>query len=215
MAFHPVDYENWPRRAYYEHYFKSVPCTYSITVNLDITLLLRQVKARRLRLYPVLIYGISKAVNERREFMMSVDENGVPGWHDTVNPSYTVFHEDDKSFSSVWTEYEADFGAFYHHCVSDMQEYGEIHLPAARPEKQSNLFNISCVPWSSFTGFNLNIQGGYGYLPPIFTVGKYYRDGAKTLLPVALQAHHAVCDGFHSAGLLNALQEWADTFENK
>lgn len=37
-----------------------------------------------------------------------------------------------------------------------------------------NLFNVSCIPWSSFTGFNLNLQNGYDYFLPIFTIGKYF-----------------------------------------
>ena len=214
MTFYPIDYENWPRRAYFEHYFSAAPCTYSITANLDITLLLERVKTYHLRLYPVLIYGISKAVNERREFTMSVDEHGVLGWFDTVNPSYTVFHKDNESFSSIWTEYHADFHTFYNHCIEDMTTYGSVHFPDAKPAC-GNQFTISCIPWTTFTGFHLNIQNAYDYLPPIFTIGKYFSESEKMLLPIALQVHHAVCDGFHSTRLLNSLQKWADAFENK
>lgn len=37
MEFVKIDPETWPRREYFEHYFSAVPCTYSITVKLDIT----------------------------------------------------------------------------------------------------------------------------------------------------------------------------------
>ena len=40
MSFQPVDYETWPRRPYFEHYFHNLPCTYSLTTELDITALL-------------------------------------------------------------------------------------------------------------------------------------------------------------------------------
>ena len=34
-----IDRETWPRRAYFEHYFTNVPCTYSAVFRLDIELL--------------------------------------------------------------------------------------------------------------------------------------------------------------------------------
>lgn len=33
-------------------------------------------------------------------------------------------------------------------------------------------------------------------------------------LPLAVQVHHAVCDGFHVSRLLNELQEWLDYFQS-
>lgn len=32
-----IDIASWPRREYFEHYMNAVPCTYSMTVRLDIT----------------------------------------------------------------------------------------------------------------------------------------------------------------------------------
>lgn len=42
MAFHKIDLQGWVRKEYYDHYFSAVPCTYSMTVKLDITALRRQ-----------------------------------------------------------------------------------------------------------------------------------------------------------------------------
>ena len=48
---------------------------------------------------------------------------------------------------------------------------------------------------------------GYDYLIPIFTMGKYYKEDNKIILPLAIQVHHAVCDGFHICRFVNELQE--------
>ena len=79
-------------------------------------------------------------------------------------------------------------------------------------KEQSDLFTtsiseVSMIPWSTFDGFNLNLQKGYDYLIPIFTMGKYYRDDEKIILPLAIQVHHAVCDGFHICRFVNELQK--------
>ncbi len=42
MKFHVIDRENWNREQYFEHYLK-LKCTFSMTVNVDITMLLEEV----------------------------------------------------------------------------------------------------------------------------------------------------------------------------
>lgn len=53
------------------------------------------------------------------------------------------------------------------------------------------------IPWEDFEGFHLNLQKGYQYLLPIFTLGKYQEKDGRYTMPLAIQVHHAVCDGFH------------------
>lgn len=56
-----IDIASWPRREYFEHYLNTVPCTYSMTVKLDIT----RIRKKNLRLYPTMLYCITKVVNRR------------------------------------------------------------------------------------------------------------------------------------------------------
>ena len=37
MAFKLINIENWERREFYEHFISQVVCSYSVSVNLDIT----------------------------------------------------------------------------------------------------------------------------------------------------------------------------------
>lgn len=76
-----------------------------------------------------------------------------------------------------------------------------------KPDVPDNCFTVSMIPCVSFEGFNLNLQKGYDYLLPIFTMGKYYEENGRILLPLAIQVHHAVCDGFHVCRFINELQE--------
>ncbi|MER7960201.1 CatA-like O-acetyltransferase, partial [Streptomyces sp. NPDC096030] len=72
---------------------------------------------------------------------------------------------------------------------------------------QANVFDVSSLPWASFTGFSLNIGGNGGsHLAPIFTLGRYTERNGRVLLPLAVQVHHAAADGFHSTRLVNELQ---------
>lgn len=212
MKFNKIDMKNWKRKDTYSLYMDIIPCTYSMCVNIDITSLIKILKKEELKLFPTFMYGLSKIVNLHKEFRMNYDEDYNLGYYDSINPSFTVFHEEDESFTSVWTEYSEDFKEFYKNYNEDMKEY-KNKVGESKPQVGKNLFHVSCIPWTSFTGFNLNLQKGYEYLVPIFTIGKYFEDRDKVLIPLALQVHHGVCDGFHTARFLNDLQKWLDDFK--
>ena len=113
---------------------------------------------------------------------MDIDAEGAVGYHDRMDPSYTIFHKESETFSSLWTAYTPDLAAFCGAWEADMAQFGTVPGPVARaPEPGQGIFNVSAVPWTSFTGFNLNLQKGYDYLPPIFTLGKYRTEHGRTL----------------------------------
>ncbi|MDZ4938504.1 type A chloramphenicol O-acetyltransferase, partial [Clostridium perfringens] len=88
MKFHIIDVEQWTRKPYYEHY-RSNKCTFSITVDIDITRLLYSLKANGFKLYPAFIYMVTRVVNNRVEFKTSYSPEGELGYWDPMTPSYT------------------------------------------------------------------------------------------------------------------------------
>lgn len=203
VTFEKIDRECWARREYFEHYFSEVPCTYSMTVKLDIT----PIKQRRQKLYPAMLYYLATVVNRHPEFRTAINENGELGIYRKMTPCYTVFHKDTETFSNLWTDYTPDFDRFCAAYEEDLEQYGAQKGMTAKPHLPSNSFNVSMIPWTSFEGFNLNLQNGYDYLLPIFTMGRYYQENERLILPLAVQVHHAVCDGFHLCRFINELQE--------
>ncbi|KOP65864.1 chloramphenicol acetyltransferase [Bacillus sp. FJAT-18019] len=206
MIFNPIDIDNWSRKPYFDHYLNNVRCTYSMTVNIDITCLLSVLKNKGIKLYPTLIHMITTVVNHHIEFRTCFDSEGRLGYWDSLSPSFTVFHDDDKTFSSIWTLYAKEFNDFYSRYLDDMKMYGSVNQFAAKANEPPNCFPISSIPWVSFTGFNLNVYNEGTYLLPIFTMGKYFEQNGKILLPLSGQFHHAVCDGYHVGVLFNELQ---------
>lgn len=206
MTFTPIDRAHWARKEYFDHYFSQVPCTYSAAFQLDITRLRQQGQ----KLYPTMLYHIAAEVNLHAEFRTALDGAGQLGIYDRMHPCYTIFHKESETFSNLWTEYTPDYEAFCEAYRRDMAQYGGNLGMEAKPGTTENTFPVSMLPWASFEGFNLNLQKGYDYLLPIFTMGRYQETGGKTLLPLAVQVHHAVCDGFHLCRFVNGLQTRLD-----
>ena len=213
MKFNLIDIEDWNRKPYFEHYLNAVRCTYSMTANLEITSLLREIKLKGLKLYPTLIYIITTVVNRHKEFRTCFDQKGKLGYWDSMNPSYTVFHKDNETFSSIWTEYDENFPRFYYNYLEDIRNYSDVLNFMPKAGEPANTINVSSIPWVNFTGFNLNIYNDATYLIPIFTFGKYFQQDNKIILPMSVQVHHAVCDGYHTSRFFNEVQELASNFE--
>ena len=208
MAFRPIDLETWERREFYEHFIKEVVCTFSITVNVDITAL------KGATLYPAMIWLLTKTVNEMPEFRTSLTKEGL-GIYDSMHPMYTIFNKENKNFSGIWSYYSDDYRTFLQEYEADVREYATSTRYAPKDGTPENSFNISMVPWLEFTSVNLNVYDDGKYLLPIFTMGKFFERDGKRMLPLAIQAHHAVCDGYHVGLFVDKLQNNIAAFPAK
>ncbi len=94
MEFRIINLENWDRKEYFHHYSSQIPCTYSMTVKLDITRIIE----KKERLYPAMLYGITTIVNRHEEFRTAQNDNGEVGIYSDMIPCYTIFHKDTETF---------------------------------------------------------------------------------------------------------------------
>ena len=205
MEIRLIDLENWERREYYEHFIKNVVCSYSVTVNIDIT----NLKGRSL--YPAMIWLLTKTVNDMPEFRTCLTEEG-PGIYDSMHPMYTVFNKEKKNFSGIWSYFSEDYSEFLENYQADVQKYSTSTRYAPKEGTPANSFNISMVPWLEFTAMNFNVYDEGKFLLPIFTMGKFFERDGKRYLPLAIQVHHAVCDGYHIGLFVEKLNEYIDRF---
>ena len=97
MQFISIDINNWNRKEYFDHYYKNVPCTYSMAVKLDITGLKRQGK----HLYSTLLFCLAQLINRHQEFRTCFNHEGKLGFFDELIPSYTIFNPTTETFTNL------------------------------------------------------------------------------------------------------------------
>ncbi|BBZ80445.1 hypothetical protein MABM_03610 [Mycobacteroides abscessus] len=94
---------------------------------------------------------------------------------DVVDPAFTVFDPGCETFVGISARYTPDFDAFHSEATELLSENRNASTlfpqGASRPR---NVFDISSIPWTRFTGFTLTIAPGWAHLAPIFTIGKFY-----------------------------------------
>ena len=158
-SFHLLDRAAWPRSEHFDYYIRTVKCRYDLTAHLTVTALRERGKALGLRFYPLLLYIAARAINANREFRMGFNEHGAPGYWDFINPSYTIFHDDDKTFSDVWSEYDESFPVFYQNVLHDMETYKDIKGVRAKPGRPANCCPMSALPCPSSPSASTSLRG--------------------------------------------------------
>lgn len=208
MNFIEISLEQWARKSHYAHYKNNVRCSFSVTIDIDISVLHTRLREQVLKDYPAQIYMLSTIVNQFPEFRMTTNGEDHLGYWDMMHPMYTVLNPDTETFSAVWTKYDSCFEEFYQAYLRNSEQVANGEL-FPQKDTPSNVFNISSVPWLDFKAFNINLFSDGSYLLPIFTIGKYKKQDGRTLMPLAIQCHHAVCDGYHVGKFVEALRSMA------
>lgn len=207
-----VDIESWTRKEHYVYYTEKLKVEYSMTVNVDVRNVLDFCHTSGHKFYPVMIYLTTKALNRIENFRMFKDNLGNLCIWDKIVPNYTIFHEDDHTFSDCWTDFSDNFDRFYHDITGDMELAKTKRGIKAKEGQPANFYCISCTPWMAFTGYGSRVSNGEPSFFPIVLIGKYEKNGDKVMMPVNLTIAHAVADGYHTGLFFQYLQEEIEKF---
>ena len=213
MKYTRFNIENWQRKEHFKLFESQLNCGFSLTTKIDVTNLKKFINSKGYGFYPTIIYLLSKTVNMYPEFRLAKKEAELILW-DTVNPNFTIFHQDTETFSSLWSEYFDDIDVFMFHYNQQISLFRDDLSISPQPKQIENIFYVSSLPWLTFDSFNLNIADITKNYAPIFTMGQFFLSNEKYLLPLAIQVHHAVCDGFHVGRLMNQLQFFCNELTN-
>ena len=156
-----------------------------------------------------MMWVVCSAVNSRKEFRMGYDEQGNVGIWDYVSPYYAHFHKEDEQFVKLATAYHPDFYTFYQRFLMDQEKYKDYRGFDLK-EIPPNVFDVSCLPWIKYKSFDIHVFDEGKYLAPVVTWGKYETSDGKTLLPLSMNIHHAVADGWHLSRFFSDVQDIID-----
>ncbi len=206
-VFQTIEMNTWPMAQAFYYYTQMAPTTYTINVMMDVTTLRSTLKKKGYKFFPVYLYLVTRAIEKQQELRIAV-KDGVLGYWETLTPAYPQFHEDDKTTSLLWTEYDNCFQSFYHAYIDDTQTYGDDHgILTTKGVPLPNAYIISCIPWFSFNSFSLHNHGIKDYYVPSFEAGGFVENNGKIQMPLSVTVHHATTDGYHLKVFFEELQK--------
>lgn len=204
-----IDQSRWERGELFRFYMEKMRIVMSLTVDLDVTRLIAYTKENGLKFYPSMIWIVSKAVNSHEEFKYGWDQEGNLIRWEFLSPSYTDFHREDENFTKLVTPFSEDLFEFHRSFMEDKEKYREKR--AVLSGQPPNFFDVSCLPWVKYRHFDVHVFDEGKFLAPVVTWGKYEKEQGRYKMPLTMNIHHAVADGFHLCRFFNEVQERIDS----
>jgi chloramphenicol O-acetyltransferase type A len=183
---------------------RQMPC-FGVTCNVDITRFRQFIKSRGRRFYISASYVISRAVNHVPELRHRLIEGELFEF-ERVDPGHTILLP-DNTFSFCDSIFIEDFEK-YHDDLSRRIEETRVAPDHGTGEKH-HMFFITNVPWLSFTSIAHPYDEKYKSIP-VIAMGRYFEQSERLVMPLAIQAHHALVDGFHLGLFYDRVQRILD-----
>lgn len=199
-----IDLDTWKRKDHFNYFRQFSYPQFNICANVDITRYYRYLKEKGLPFFVSVVYAASKAANGVKEFRYRIREDKVVE-HDIVSPSYTILTE-DETFAFCLTGYVEEYSVFKENALRDIERIKNNPSIEDEPGRDDVLY-ISSLPWFSFTGVTHPINLDPTESIPRISWGKYFEENGKIQLPVSVQVHHALMDGFHVGQFFIAIQD--------
>ncbi|MCP4670096.1 MAG: hypothetical protein GY857_02210 [Desulfobacula sp.] len=199
-----VNMETWNRKESFD-FFKQYEYPYfNVCSQVEITKTFQYLDRHNISKYNAVLWLLCAAANNVTEIRYRIRKNSVVE-HDRLDPAHT-FLTDKKLIAFCTTEYTEDVPLFFKRVNRDKKATG------ANPDMKNapdidNLLYVSCVPWINFTSVSHPIKDSSNDSIPRICWGKLTHDREKITMPVSLQLHHALADGYHAGLFFNHLEK--------
>jgi chloramphenicol O-acetyltransferase type A len=195
------------RRKHFEFFRRMDQPHFSVAANVDVTALR---KRHDLKLTPAIVYCLARAANEIPELRRRIRGEEIVE-HDVVHPSFTVRTDVSDAFSFCEVPYRESLVEFIADAAERMEARRVEPVFEDVPGRDDYLF-MSALPWVAFTAVTHAMHYHPADSVPRITWGKVTAAGDRELMPLSIQAHHALVDGVHVGRFFERAQELFDAF---
>ena len=202
-----IDPETWPRRRHFEVFNAFDYPHFNLCANVDITVFLPAVKQRSLSLTLAAAYVLARAANALPEFRWRIRGEQVVE-HEVVHPSPAILAEGGL-FSFCTIPYSESFTEFNQRAAEAVARVQRGIILEDEPGQDDLLFMTS-IPWVSFTSLMHPIHMHPADSTPRIAWGKFFREGERLKMPLSVQVHHGLMDGFHVGRYFDLAQSLLD-----
>lgn len=200
-----IDIESWNRKEHFEFFSKMASPYFGIVTEVDCTNAYDFAKENAISFFAHYLHKSMIAVNSVDELKYRIVEGKVVSF-DKINAGATIGRE-DGTFGFIFINFSDNFETFN----SDLQNEIEAvknssGLRLNNDDIKKDLIRHSTIPWNSFSGLLHPTNLDPSESVPKITFGKFQTKEDKKYLPVSIEAHHGLVDGFHFAKYLAEFQ---------
>jgi chloramphenicol O-acetyltransferase type A len=202
---HLIDQAQWPRREHFAFFSAFEEPFFGLTANVDCTAAQAEAKRLGVSFFLYYLYHALEAANEVEEFRYRI-EDGQVYCYDRIHASATLGRA-DHTFAFSFIEQNDSLPGFVAAAeaeIAAVQASTGLRLSdaTARPD----VVHCSAIPWVRFTALSHARSFTHPDSCPKISFGQVFNEGATRQLPVSVNLHHGLGDGYHAGLFLAALQ---------
>jgi len=201
-----VDLASWNRREHFEFFSRFEEPFFGLVVNLDCTSALAEAKRLDIPFFLYYLYQALKAVNQIDAMRYRI-ENRQIYCYERIHASATIGRP-DHTFGFSFIEMHDDLAAFVRGAQAEIiavqTSQGLCLSPATA---RFDVIHFSALPWVRFTSLTHARSFSHPDCIPKISVGQIYQEGSTTFMPVSVNVHHGLADGYHVGLFLQEFQQ--------
>lgn len=199
-----IDLKSWPRKDTFEFFKSYQDPQFNICVNVTITETYQVLQTQGISKFLAMLWLITDAANSVSEIRCRIRGKSVVE-HKWVHPSFTWLNE-DNTLTFCQAEYTGDVQRFFESAENSIAGV-EPNPIVADQQGSDDVLYVSCVPWVKFTSISHPFKIDDTRSIPRITWGKYFQENSQWVMPVSIQLHHGLADGYHIGLFFNHLQD--------
>ena len=196
----------WHRKSSFEFFKDFEDPFFNITAQVDVTNLYHKCKAEGSSFFLASLHASNWAANQLEGFKLRLQDDQVV-YFDHIDLGSTVLFE-DNSFGFCYFKYIDDWNIFSSQSQKRLDDFRaqKSFDPALN---QKDLIHYSVIPWVAFTSFKHARKKRKDDSIPKIVFGKRFQQGERHILPVSVEVHHALMDGFDVGQYFQLFEEKA------
>ena len=189
-----IDTSNWNRKSTFDFFQTFEIPFYNITANVDVTNLKKHCDKNGYSFFLVSLFLSQKVISKTENFRYRLTNNEVRNY-ETTQAGSTILLE-NKTFAFCYFDIEADLEKFIKQGEIAIKNFKEN--PDFEPrEGDLNMIFYSIIPWISFTSFQHARRFEENDSIPRIVFGKYFEQNQSLQMPISVEVHHSLVDGYH------------------
>ena len=204
---HRLNLAEWNRREHFAFFSSFDEPFFGLVAAVDVTQAHAAAKQLGVPFFLYYLYHSLQAANEVEAFRYRIADDGQQvDCYDRIHASATIGRA-DHTFGFSFIE--------QHEHLADFVQAGQAEIAAVQASTglrltettgRPDVIHCSALPWVRFTGLTHARSFRQPDSAPKISFGQTYFDGGAQLLPVAVNVHHALADGYHVGQFLAAFQ---------
>lgn len=201
-----IDQATWNRREHFVFFSAFEEPFFGVVSEVDAAQARVRAQELRISFFQVYLHAALTAVNQVENLRYRI-ENGQVYCYDQISASATLGRA-DHTFGFSFIPYHPTLQVFGEGLAAETEAVRQSTGLRLSPETaRPDVIHFSAMPWIHFTGLTHARSFSHPDSIPKISVGQLRCEGSRQLMPVAVNVHHGLADGYHVGLFLEAFQQ--------